>query len=93
MREGTAKCLLRLLAGAYAAVLQRAMSTGLAIWLGLVAVSFAATALDVLGHPNRDMPNMNAVWPLMALYFGPLGVLGILLVQCSGSKDPWIKDI
>jgi hypothetical protein len=57
------------------------MSAGLAVWLGLVAVSFTVTAVDVLRHPNRDMPIMNAVWPLMALYFGPLGVLSYVLLS------------
>lgn len=57
------------------------MSTALAIWLGLVALSFVVTAVDVLGHPNRDMPVMNAVWPLMALYFGPLGALSYVLLS------------
>ena len=54
----------------------------LAAWLAAVGLSLAWTALDVVRHANRAMPVMNFVWPLMPLYFGPLGLL--LYVGLSG---------
>lgn len=44
------------------------------VWFGLVALSLLVALGDVLARPNRSMPIMNAVWPLAALYFGPLGL-------------------
>lgn len=58
------------------------MMAVLDIWLLAIACSVVWTAIDVMRHRNRAMPIMNVVWPLMALYFGPLGTL--LYVTLSG---------
>lgn len=44
------------------------------VWLLTVAVSMVWTGVAVARHANRAMPIMNFVWPLMTLYFGPLGL-------------------
>lgn len=48
------------------------------VWLLTVAASMVWTVIDVVRHANRAMPIMNVVWPLLALYFGPVG-LGLYL--------------
>lgn len=54
----------------------------LAIWFAVVGASVIWTVADVWAAPNRAMPIMNWVWPLVALYFGPLGA--VLYVRLSG---------
>lgn len=61
------------------------MTTLADLWLALVALSLLWTLADVVRHPSRTMPIMNLVWPLMALYFGPVGVA--LYLTLSGRSS------
>lgn len=58
--------------------------TWVAVWFGWVGLSVLWTAQDVWRHPNTDMPIMNWVWPLVALYFGPAGALLYLWLSNRG---------
>lgn len=54
-------------------------------WLMVTGLSAVVTTLDVGRHPDHMMPIMNAVWPLMAVYFGPVG-LGLYWVLSGRSR-------
>jgi hypothetical protein len=50
-------------------------------WLTALAAGFASAAVIAVdiygrGYRQRHMPVMEAVWPITALYFGPLAVWG-----------------
>lgn len=56
----------------------------LGMWFALVGTSLIWTLLDVIRHPSADMPIMNWVWPLVALYFGPFGALLYVWLSARG---------
>ena len=48
----------------------------------------AGTLCLVVRRPDRDMPAMNAAWPLLALYFGPAAIVLYTLLG-GGSHAGW----
>lgn len=57
----------------------------MALWLGADLLSVAVTLLAVWRRPNRQMPVMNWVWPLVSLYFGPVGLLLLWMLGRGGA--------
>lgn len=65
----------------------------MAVWLWADLLSVVATLQGVLRRPNRHMPVMNWVWPLVSLYFGPIGLLLFWVLGRGGAHRPMAAPV
>ncbi len=55
------------------------------IWLALAAASSLVVVIDLIAGHRQHMAIMNLVWPITALYGGPMALAAYFLIGRSGS--------
>jgi hypothetical protein len=55
------------------------------IWLGLAATCSLAIVIDLIAGHQQHMAIMNLVWPITALYGGPIALAAYFLIGRSDS--------